>query len=128
MRFALQYGSAVVIFVIADLIWLGVVAKSFYRRELATLIADDFNLWAATAFYLMYPIGVVVFAVSPSLAAGTWVDALLMGGLLGFFAYATYDLTNLATLRGWPLRLSIVDMAWGTFLTASVAAAVHFVV
>jgi uncharacterized membrane protein len=118
MSLALQYGSAFAIFVAVDLIWLGLVAKSFYHRELSALIADKFNLWAAAAFYLLYPIGIVVFAAAPASATGSALHAMGLGAALGFFAYATYDLTNLATLRNWPLKLTIVDMLWGTFLTA----------
>lgn len=126
MHYVLQYVCALLLFVVVDLVWLGAVAKSYYHRELGDLIADKFNLWAAAAFYLIYPMGVVAFAVAPS-ASGTWVTAVTAGAFLGFFAYATYDLTNLATLRNWPLTLTLVDMAWGTFLTAVVAALVHII-
>ena len=118
MSYALQYGSALVIFVVVDLIWLGIVARNYYHRELAGLMAEKFNVGAAAAFYLMYPVGVVVFAVAPAVASGSWHYAALAGAGIGLFAYATYDLTNLATLRQWPLRLSLLDMAWGTVLTA----------
>lgn len=126
MGLALQYGSAFAIFVAVDLVWLGLVARSFYHRELSALIADKFNLWAAAAFYLLYPMGIVGFAVAPALAAGSALHAVAVGAALGFFAYATYDLTNLATLRNWPLRLTIVDMLWGTFLTALASGAAFF--
>lgn len=121
MSYALQYGSALVIFVIVDLIWLGIVARDYYHRELSGLMAEKFNIGAAAAFYLMYPVGIVVFAVAPALASGAWQQSALAGAGIGLFAYATYDLTNLATLRQWPLRLSILDMAWGTVLTATAA-------
>ena len=121
MRFAYQYGAAFAAFLALDLIWLGIVARSFYHRELAGLMADKFNVWAAAAFYLMYPLGIVAFAVDPSMASGSWTHAALAGAGLGCFAYATYDLTNLATLRQWPLRLTVVDIVWGTALTAAAA-------
>ena len=121
MKYAVPYGVTLLVFVTLDMIWLGAVAKRFYQTQFAGLIADKFNLWAALAFYLVYPIGVVLFAVVPAVSSGSSTDAAVWGALFGFFAYATYDLTNLATLRGWPLRLTIVDLAWGTVLTAIAA-------
>jgi len=75
------------------------------------------NFTAAGGFYLMYCVGIVIFAISPALRSGAWTDAALYGALFGFFCYATYDMTNMATIRDWPVRMSIVDMAWGTVLT-----------
>jgi uncharacterized membrane protein len=122
MRFLVTYAATLLVFVSLDLIWLGVVAKRFYRSQLVGLIADQFNFPAATAFYLVYPVGVVTFAVMPALSSGSWMDAATWGAMLGFFAYATYDLTNLATLREWPVRLTLVDLLWGTALTTVAAA------
>jgi uncharacterized membrane protein len=127
MKYVIPYCAVLLIFVTVDLIWLGGLAKRFYRTQLAGLMADNFNAWAAATFYLVYPLGVVAFAVMPALPSGSWTDAAAWGAMLGFFAYATYDLTNLATLRGWPLRLAIVDMLWGTTLTALVAAGGHLI-
>jgi uncharacterized membrane protein len=127
MKYVVPYGVTLLVFVTLDLIWLGAVAKRFYRTQLAGLIADRFNLWAASAFYLVYPIGVVLFAVVPAVSSGSWTDAALGGAMLGFFAYATYDLTNLATLREWPVRLTFVDLAWGTILTAITAASAQLI-
>jgi len=121
VKYIVPYGVTLLVFVTLDLIWLGVVAKRFYRTQLAGLIADKFNFWAALAFYLVYPLGVVSFAVVPALSSDSWSDAAVWGAMLGFFAYATYDLTNLATLREWPVRLTVVDLAWGTVLTALAA-------
>jgi uncharacterized membrane protein len=121
MKYIVPYGVTLLVFVTLDLIWLGAVAKRFYRAQLAGLIADKFNLWAALAFYLVYPLGVVSFAVVPAVSWGSSTDAAAWGAMLGFFAYATYDLTNLATLREWPVRLTFVDLAWGTVLTAIAA-------
>jgi uncharacterized membrane protein len=103
------------------------VAKRFYRAQLAELMADTFNVWAAVAFYLIYALGVVVFTVMPALSSGSWMDAAVWGAMLGFLAYATYDLTNLATLRGWLVSVSIVDMVWGSALTALAAACAQIV-
>jgi uncharacterized membrane protein len=122
MTYVIAYLTSLVLFTVGDLIWLGVVAKGFYRRQLGALMADPVNLWAAAAFYLIYSFGLVVFAVAPVLHSGAWMDAAARGALLGLVAYAAYDLTNLATLRNWPLPLTLVDMLWGTTLSALVAA------
>ena len=127
MTIAIAYVTALVTFVVVDLVWLAVVAKSFYRSQLSGLLADQFNMAAALAFYLVYIVGVMIFAVVPALRSGAWTDALLYGALFGFFCYATYDLTNLATLKGWPLTLSLVDMAWGAALTGATALAAYTV-
>ncbi len=123
MQLTIAYLATLVVFSIVDTLWLGVVARGFYRAELGDLLAPEVRLWAAVLFYLVYAAGIVVFAVLPAIRAESLVTALVMGALFGFFAYATYDLTNLATLRDWPLRMSVVDMAWGTVLTAGGAVA-----
>ena len=101
-----------------DAVWLTLANKPVYRQALQTLLAPDFRLGPAVAFYLVYLLGVMVFAVKPALAAGVWRTAAGLGGLFGFFAYATYDLTNQATLAVWPVWLSAIDITWGTCLTA----------
>ncbi len=121
MRYVTTYFATAVPFWIADLLWLGVVARTFYRDSLGPLMANPFDLKAAAAFYLIFPIGIVIFAVAPALAAVSASQALLMGALFGFFCYATYDLTNLATLKNWPLKMSLVDMVWGAVLTGATA-------
>ncbi len=123
MSMILAYVATLAILVAVDLVWLGAIAKSFYRRQLGTLLKERLSLPAILAFYAIYAAGIVVFAVRPALVTGAWAHAARDGALLGFFCYATYDLTNLATLRGWPAMLTIVDMAWGTFLSALTAAA-----
>jgi uncharacterized membrane protein len=113
------YLIAFAIFVGVDLIWLGYVARGFYQAEIGALFSEKMNLPAALAFYLIYTFGLMVFVIQPNLADGSWPRALMMGALFGFIAYATYDLSNLATLRGWTTKLSIVDMLWGAVLTAA---------
>ncbi|GLK78425.1 DUF2177 family protein [Methylopila turkensis] len=110
------YVATAVVFFALDLLWLGVIARDFYRDQLGPLMLERPNLAAAGAFYAMYVVGVVIFAVLPSLG-GTWAGAFLWGALFGAFCYATYDLTNFATLKGWPVAMTFVDIAWGTFLT-----------
>jgi uncharacterized membrane protein len=120
MRALLPYLAATTAFVLIDLVWLGVIAKGFYRRELGTLMANPINVPVAMFFYLIFPLGLVIFAIEP--AHGNIWGALRQGALFGFFAYATYDLTNLATLKNWSAKLSLADMAWGTVLSGACAA------
>lgn len=116
-KYLIAYGATMLVFFAIDFVWLGVVAKDFYRERLGALMLEQVNLPVAAVFYLIYIVGIVVFAISPALQGGSWKTALMLGGLFGFIAYGTYDVTNLATLRGWPVSVVIVDMAWGTVLT-----------
>ncbi len=117
------YLAAAIVMAGLDFVWLKLSAEPLYHRALGTVMADKPNMLAAVAFYLVYLVGVVVFAVRPALESGDWQSALWRGALLGFIAYATYDLTNLATLRVWTLKISLIDMAWGAALTAIAASA-----
>lgn len=117
------YMASLVTFLIIDGLWLGIVARSFYVQQIGHLLRPSPDFGVAGAFYLLYVVGVVVFAVLPALAQQSWGTALALGALLGFIAYGTYDLTNLATLAGWPVLVSVVDMIWGAVLTATVALA-----
>jgi uncharacterized membrane protein len=115
------YAVTLPIFFAIDLVWLGVVAKAFYRRHLAHLLAAEVNWPAAIVFYLVFIAGIVLFAVRPALEANSAMRAAAYGALFGFFTYATYDLTNHATMRDWPPIVTVVDLAWGTTLSALVA-------
>ena len=117
----IAYGATALVFFGLDFLWLGTVANSFYRGQLGPLMAEQVNIPVAALFYALYVVGLVIFAVAPALAAGSWKTALVYGALFGFFAYATYDLTNLATLRDWPAALSVVDLIWGTVLSGTSA-------
>jgi uncharacterized membrane protein len=119
MRLA-PYFATLLIFVGIDLVWLAVVARTFYRDQLGDLMAKQLNYPAALAFYLVYAAGLMFFAVRP---ADSWTEAAMLGAGFGFVAYATYDLTNLATIRSWPLALTMVDLIWGTALSAVTATA-----
>ncbi len=105
-----------------DLLWLGVIAKPIYQNGIGHLMADQPNGPVAVLFYALYGLGLVVFAVLPAGPAPGWAKTVGMAALFGFFAYATYDLTNLATLKQWPIGLSVMDMAWGTCISAAAAA------
>ncbi|MEO0672179.1 MAG: DUF2177 family protein [Pseudomonadota bacterium] len=121
--YLIAYVATAVTFLAIDAVWLGVVATSFYKAQLGSLLAERVNFAYAAGFYLVYCVGIVIFAVSPALKSGQWTDAALYGVLFGFFCYATYDMTNLATIRDWPLPMSLVDMAWGSALTGTAAVA-----
>lgn len=116
-----QYFVAFLSFLIIDGVWLTVVAKNFYAKYLGYLMTKTPNLLAAGIFYLIYIFGLVVLVLSPALQKGSLLSAILMGALFGFCSYATYDLTNLATIKDWPLIVTIVDIIWGTFLSALIA-------
>lgn len=117
MRTIVAYVAASLTFVVLDILWLGYIAYSFYRNELGPLLADPFNLPAAFAFYLLFMAGLLYFAISPAVESGDALKALVNGALFGLFCYATYDLTNLATLKGFSTKLAIADMAWGTLVS-----------
>jgi len=120
---AVGYAIAALTMVLLDALWLGVVAKPLYQDGLAGLLASSPRWSAAVAFYLLYPLGVMVFVVAAAPAAQGWPRTALLGALFGFFCYATYDLSNLATLKGWPAGLSMIDIAWGALLTMLTARA-----
>ena len=105
-----------------DLLWLGVIAKPRYQQGIGHLMADKPNVPVAVLFYVLFGLGVVVFAVLPAGRAPGWGKTVSMAALFGFLAYATYDLTNLATLKQWPIGLSLIDMTWGTYVSAAAAA------
>ena len=115
------YFLTVPVFFIIDLIWLGVIAKNFYQNNLKFILSPNVNWTAAISFYLIYIVGILIFAVQPAVAKDSLRHAALWGALFGFFTYATYDLTNLALLRGWPLNVVIVDILWGVILCSAVA-------
>lgn len=121
------YLLTVPVFFAIDLIWLGVVAKNFYQDNLSAFLSPSVNWPAALAFYFMYIAGIILFAVKPGLDAQSLGKAAIWGALFGFFTYATYDLTNLATLRDWPLKVVVVDIAWGTLLCTLVASGSYLI-
>ena len=126
-RFLLVYAITLPIFFGIDLVWLGVVANAFYPRHLGHLLGDSVRWAPAILFYLVYIAGIVFFAIKPAVEAGNARLALVNGAFLGFLAYATYDLTNQATMRDWPLIVTVVDLMWGTVLTGTVAVVSYLV-
>jgi uncharacterized membrane protein len=116
------YLMAVPIFFLMDMFWLGLIARNFYQKHLGFILSPQVNWPAAITFYLIYIAGIIFFAVVPALEKDSLATAILWGGLFGFFTYVTYDLTNMALIKGWPLKVVIVDVVWGFFLCATVAA------
>lgn len=109
------------IFLGIDGVWLGFIARNFYSKTIGHLLADKANLLAALVFYIIYVVGIIIFAINPALKEKSPTLAIQLGAFLGFIAYATYDLTNLATLKNWPIHVTIIDILWGTFLTGTVS-------
>ena len=126
-RFAVAYVATLAVFCGLDFLWLGFVAKGYYQSQLGALLLDKPNIPVAVLFYGLYVAGILVFAVLPALDAGQWSRALVQGALFGFFAYATYDLTNLATLKGWSPGVAMLDLAWGSAVTGLSATAGYLV-
>ncbi len=119
-KYLILFAACAVVFFPLDFVWLSLTGKNFYRRELGDLLLEQPNLLIAAGFYLAYVAGLVILVAAP--AEGDVLKALLMGAVLGLVAYGTYDLTNLSTLRGFTPTVALVDMAWGTLLTAASAA------
>ena len=122
-RSLLAFAATATVMVALDLLWLGLIARPLYQQGIGHLMAERPIMPAAALFYAVYTLGLVVFAVAPQTAETRWAVVLGSAALFGFVAYATYDLTNLATLKGWPVALTVIDMAWGTVLSVLSAAA-----
>ena len=118
---------ALPIFFAIDMVWLGLVAKNFYKDQIGFLMTSSINWVVVIIFYFIFIAGLVLFVISPAVEKESWMYALLFGALFGFITYATYDLTNLATLKDWPLLVTIVDLVWGTILTALVSIITYFI-
>lgn len=121
------YGFTFLGFLAIDIVWLAIVARGFYQDKLGFLLSDQVNWWAAITFYLLFVAGLLVFVVLPAVEAGSLRRVLLLGAFFGLVTYATYDLTNQATVKNWPWIVTVVDLAWGTVLAASVSCVGYFV-
>ena len=127
MKLLFSYLLTMLVFFAIDIAWIGGFAKKFYWGNMGSLLKDDINWAAALIFYLLYIVGIFVFAIVPAVDNDSLKTAIIYGGLFGFFCYATYDLTNLATMKGFPMKVAIVDMIWGVILTSSVATAGFYI-
>lgn len=119
-KYLIAYGATLIAFFVLDMAWLGWIARDFYAQHLGELLGQP-RWGVAIAFYLIYIGGIVVFAIHPGLIAASIMKATIFGAMLGFLCYATYDLTNLATLKNWPTKMVVVDIIWGTALTGTCA-------
>jgi uncharacterized membrane protein len=118
---------ALPVFFVIDMVWLVLVAKKFYQEQIGFLMRPDINWFAAIIFYLLFIAGLVIFVISPAVEKHSWVHALLFGALFGLITYATYDLTNLATLKDWPLLVTVVDLIWGTVLASAISVITYLI-
>ena len=122
-----MYLTALSIFLVLDGLWLGLIAKTFYAKQIGFLFKTDINWIAALIFYLMFIVALIIFVINPAIEKSSLTHAIVFGALFGLITYATYDLTNLATLKGWPVLVTIVDLIWGTFVTATVSTLTYLI-
>ena len=115
------------VFLVIDMIWLGLIAKNFYAKQIGFLMKSNINWLAAIIFYLLFIVGLVLFVIMPAMQKNSWLQALLFGALFGLITYATYDLTNLATIKDWPVLVTIIDLIWGTTVTGAVSVISFFI-
>ena len=118
---------ALPLFFAIDMIWLVLVAKDFYRKQLGFLMKTDIGWFAAITFYLLFIAGLIIFVISPAVEKHSWIHALIYGALFGLITYSTYDLTNLATIKDWPVLVTVVDLVWGMLLSASVSVLTYLI-
>lgn len=118
---------ALPVFFAIDMVWLAVVAKNFYQKQIGFLMKPDINWLAAIIFYLLFITGLIIFVITPAMVKHSWAHAILYGVLFGLVTYATYDLTNLATVKDWPLLVTLVDLVWGSVLAASVSVITYLI-
>jgi len=128
MKWLLYYGITLTVFMVIDLIWLGFIAKDLYSKYLGYLMSDNVNWLAAVVFYLIFIGGVCYFVLYPSLMDQNITNLVIRAALFGFMTYATYDLTNLATIKDWPINITIIDLIWGTTLSTSVSVISYFII
>ena len=127
-KLIISYVLTFAVFFIIDMAWLGFVAKDIYKKYLGNLLSDNVNWAAAIIFYLLFVVGIFIFAIMPSVDKNSLQSAIILGALFGFFTYATYDLTNLATLKDWSLTIVFIDIIWGAVLTSIVSTAGFYIV
>lgn len=127
LKYFAVYFSFLITLIIIDLIWLLGIARNLYRDEMGSLMASEPKLWAGLAFYLLYALGASIFVIFPAISKQSWMYAAQYGALFGFFCYMTYDLTNLAVIRDFPMRLAFVDIVWGSAVTALSATIAYWV-
>ena len=125
-KIIISYLLTTLVFFAIDMVWLGFVAKNIYQKYLGALLSETVNWAAAIIFYLIFIVGIFIFVISPAVEKQSVVRAIVLGAIFGFISYATYDLTNFATLKGFPLNIVFIDLAWGATLTAMVSVAGYY--
>ncbi|MEM6661306.1 MAG: DUF2177 family protein [Pseudomonadota bacterium] len=127
MEYLISYVAALVLFILIDLIWIKTVMRPIFERSIGSIMLPDPHMGAALAFFVLYQAGLLYFAVIPAVEAEAWTTAAVHGALLGIIAYGTYETTNLATIKGWTMRMAFVDVAWGSTLSALISTVAFFV-
>ncbi len=128
MKYIIYYVSTLIPLVALDAIWIGLVAKSFYANLMSGIFSITMNITPALFFYPIYALAVLLLAVLPAVASGSWHEALWRGAVLGLAAYSAYDLTNQATLAGWPTKMTLIDISWGILVTAVTSVIAYFII
>jgi len=126
-KFLVTYLITAPVFLFIDLIWLNLTSQAVYKKYIGHLMTDKPNLLAALIFYLLFTVGLIIFSIDPALHKDSFKTALILGALFGFFTYATYDLTNFATLKNWPFAVVVIDILWGSFVCALVSVISFFI-
>lgn len=121
------YSIALVLFLVIDAVWLGVISKNLYSKYMGSLMKQDINWYAAGLFYLLFIAGLTVFVIIPALQQNSFNHALVYGALFGLIAYATYDLTNITTLKNWSVLITCIDLVWGAFICSIVSVATYLI-
>lgn len=127
MNFVKLYLVSLFVFLIIDFIWLGIIAKNLYKEQIGYLMTSDIRWGAAVLFYALYILGLMIFAILPALKENAWGYSVGYGCLFGLICYATYDLTNLATLKDWPIKIVVYDLIWGSFISGVVSLTAYWV-
>lgn len=127
MNFVKMYVIALIVFIAIDAIWLGLIAKNLYQKEIGHLMSDSVNYIAALIFYLLFLVGLVYFVINPAIIDRNITKLIISGILFGIITYSTYDLTNLATLKDWPIKVTIIDLIWGSFVSTATSLATYFI-
>jgi uncharacterized membrane protein len=128
MKILISYISTLMTFIFLDAIWLGLIAKGFYAKQMGFLFSKSINFIPVLVFYPVYAFGVMILAVLPALSSGSWLEALWKGSLIGLIAYGAYDLTNQATIAGWPALVTIIDISWGIIVTGLTSVIAYFLI
>jgi uncharacterized membrane protein len=128
MKIIISYISTLITFIFLDAIWLGLVAKGFYAKQMGFLFSKSINFIPVLVFYPVYAFGVMILAVLPAFSSGSWLEALWKGALIGLLAYGAYDLTNQATIAGWPTLVTVIDIGWGIVVTGATSVIAYFLI